>query len=285
MENVVYLDVLILLNIYVSYFLFIGSAKLMSLRLSKMRLFLGSITGGIYSLIILFELHNLELVAVKLAMGISLVLLVFGTNNLIHTLKCGLYFFLVNFVYGGVMFALWTFVAPDNMSYKNGVAYFDVTALTLVISTIAAYLAITLFSMLLNKRSTAEQIISVTISLNGRQSIINAFVDTGNKLCDIFTGLPVVVVEYEVISDIFPQKLREYFQNPIEFAFDGLEDSSYSSRLKLIPVCVVGKEFALPAFKPDSLLIDSIDRAAIVAVTTTKLSNGSFQAILNTALL
>lgn len=250
-----------------------------------MRLFLGSITGGIYSLIILFELHNLELVAVKLAMGISLVLLVFGTNNLIHTLKCGLYFFLVNFVYGGFMFALWTFVAPDNMSYKNGVAYFDVTALTLVISTIAAYLAITLFSMLLNKRSTAEQIISVTISLNGRQSIINAFVDTGNKLCDIFTGLPVVVVEYEVISDIFPQKLREYFQKPIEFSFDGLEDSSYSSRLKLIPVCVVGKEFALPAFKPDSLLIDSIDRAAIVAVTTTKLSNGSFHAILNTALL
>ncbi len=257
----------------------------MSLKLHRVRLFLGSIVGGIYSLIILFDLSNFELIVIKLIMGVSLVFIVFGSKKLIHTLKCGLYFFLVNFIYGGLMFALWTFFAPNNMAYKNGIVYFDITALTLVISTIIAYLAISLFCAVLNKRCKPSDIVSVTVSFNGRQSIVTAFVDTGNKLCDIFTGLPVIVAEYDSMADIFPDKIKEYFKSPTEFSFDGLEDSSYISKLKLIPVCVVGKEFALPAFKPDSVVINSANKTAIIAITTTNLSNGSFKAILNTALL
>ena len=285
MEEVVYLDVLIILNIYVSYFLFKGSAKLMSLKTGKFRVFLGSIFGGLYSLIILFNMSDFEFVLIKLCMGVSLVLIVFATKSIKQTLKCGLYFFLVNFIYGGFMFALWTFFAPNNMAYRNGVAYFDITALTLVISTIVAYLGITLVTMILNKRSTAEQFVDITVSLNGREAMIQAFVDTGNKLCDIFTGLPVIVVEYDSIEDIVPDKIKGYFKSPTQFSFDELEDSSYLSKLKLIPVSVVSKELMLPAFRPEYVTIHSVKKTAIIAVSQSPVSNGSFQAILNTALL
>lgn len=285
MENVIYLDVLIILNIYVNYFLFLGTAKLMSLKLHKLRLFLGSMIGGIYSLIILFDFNTIELIIIKILMGISLVFIVFATKNIVHILKCGLYFFLVNFIYGGFMLAIWMFFAPKNMAYKNGVVYFDISALALIISTIVAYISITVVCSILNKRSAPTQTVNVTITLNGRQTIVNAFADTGNKLCDIFTGLPVIVVEYDSICDVFPDKIRDYFKNPTEFSFEGVNNSLYTSKLKLIPVCVVGKEFALPAFKPDSLLVNTTPKTAIVAVTTTSLSNGSFNAIINTALL
>lgn len=285
MQEVIYLDVLIIINIYVSYFLFLGSARLMSLNMRKLRLFLGSMTGGIFSLIILFDLSGFELVAIKLLMGVTLILIVFATKSVIHTLKCGLYFFLVNFIFAGFMFALWTFIAPANMAYKNGVVYFDITALTLVISTILAYLAITLFSMILNKRSAATDMVSVTISLGGRETVINAFADTGNKLCDIFSGLPVIVVEYDFIADIFPEKIKGYFKNPTAFSFDGLDESAYISKLKLIPVSVVSKETVLPAFRPDYVVINSVKKTAVIAVSELPISNGSFNAILNTALL
>lgn len=285
MQQVIYLDVLIVLNIYVSYFLFLGAARLMSFSLKKVRLLFGSLAGGAFSLIILFDLSDIELIAIKLLMGCALVLVVFGSKNLLHTLKCGLYFFLVNFIYGGLMLALWTFFAPSNMAYKNGIAYFDISALALVISTIIAYLAISLFCYLLNKRSSPKELVGVTVSLNGRETMLTAFADTGNKLCDIFTGLPVVVAEYDAICSILPQRTAGYFKDPTSFEFEGISDSEYSLRLKLIPVSVVGHEFALPAFKPDNIMVNNISKDAMIAVTTQGLSNGSFNAIINTVLL
>lgn len=284
----IYLDVLILLNIFVSFFLFQATARLMNLRLGKWRLLAGSLLGGVYSLLILFELNSLELALVKVAMGVSLVLMVFlhprtaGGAGLFC--KTGLCFFLVNFIFAGFMQALWMFAAPAGMAYRNGVAYFNISALTLAASTIAAYLVITLFTHILNKRNRKTELVQVTVSLRGRQVALTAFVDTGNKLCDIFTGLPVVVCEFEAIKEIFPERVRDFFRDPSGFSFERVEDSELATLLKVIPVNAVSGASALPAFKPDDLTADGVSRQVMIAVTVHPLSDGSFHALLNPVL-
>lgn len=285
METVIYLDVLVILNLYVSYFLFLGSAKLISEKLKKWRLFCGSILGGIFALIILLPLSTLILTFVKLLMGLALVLVAFPFGSLKHILKCVLSFFLINFLYGGLMFALWFFIAPKGMAYKNGVTYFHITALELAVATIIAYLLVTLVCNLLNRRVKTAEKAELLLSFCGREVVMQGLCDNGNKLSDVFSGLPVVVCEYNAVSTMFPKKLQNYFKSPLTFCPEDTFQASYLTKLRLIPVEVVGAALTLPAFKPDKLVINSIERAAIVAVTNRPLSNGEFQAVLNAALL
>lgn len=282
----IYLDVLVLLNLFVTFFLFQAAAKLLNYRPNRWRLLGGTLLGGVYSLLILFELNTAELVTIKLVMGASLVFAVFfqkrgGWKALVRS---GLYFSLVNFLFAGFMQALWLFAAPAGMSYRNGVAYFNISALTLALSTIAAYLVLTLFTFLLNRRSRKAELVETTVTLRGRQVVLTGFVDTGNKLCDIFTGLPVAVCEYEAVQELFPERVRGFFRDPAGFSFESLEDSSLKTLLRVIPVNAVSGASSLPAFKPDELITDGVPRQAVVAVTTQPLSDGSFHALLSPAL-
>jgi len=282
----IYLDVLVLLNLFVTFFLFKAAARMMNVSPNRWRMLAGTLLGGVYSLLILFDLTRAELVICKLLMGVSLVLTVFfrregGFRSL---LRAGLYFFLVNFLFAGFMQALWLFAAPAGMAYRNGVAYFNISALTLAVSTIAAYLVITLFCRILNRRTGKRELIDVTVSFWGREAAVTGFADTGNKLCDIFTGLPVVVCEYEALREIFPERIRDFFRAPAEFAFGRIEDSSLKTALRVIPINGAGGASSLPAFRPDRITVDGIPRQAVVAVTVHPLSDGVFRALVHPSL-
>ena len=286
METTVYLDILFLLNFFVTYLLVNATARIMNIHTKKRRIFFGALLGGVYSLLILFDLNNLELIVIKILMGASLVFTVFfHQNEWRRFLKTGLCFFVVNFVFAGFMIAVWLFFPAKGMQYKNGVAYFDISALTLALSTAAAYLIITLFTYILNKRTASKELIELRFSFQGREISLMGFTDSGNKLCDIFSGLPVIVCEYQAAESLFPEKIKGFFENPGGFSFEGLAQSSYQTMFRIIPITMAAGQGALPAFKPDRITINGAEKEAVVAITKEKLSDGGFQAILNPALL
>lgn len=281
------MDVLVLLNLFVTFFLLRATARLTGRDPRKGRLLLGSLLGGIYSLLILLELSALELTVIKLLMGVSLAFAVFWRPKerwkaFGKTVLC---FFLVNFIFAGFMQALWTFAAPAGMAYRNGVAYFNISALTLAASTIAAYLVISLAAFLLNKRSRRQDLAELTVTLRGQQALLTGFVDTGNKLCDVFTGLPVIVCEYQAIQPVLPERIRDFFREPADFSFQGMEESGLTVFMRMIPVEAVSGEACLPGFRPDGLLVDSVPRQAMIAVTNRPLSDGRFQALIGPSLI
>ena len=278
---------LVLLNLFVTFFLLRATARLTGRDPRKGRLLLGSLLGGIYSLLILLELSALELTAIKLLMGVSLAFAVFWRPKerwkaFGKTVLC---FFLVNFIFAGFMQALWTFAAPAGMAYRNGVAYFNISALTLAASTIAAYLVISLAAFLLNKRSRRQDLAELTVTLRGQQALLTGFVDTGNKLCDVFTGLPVIVCEYQAIQPVLPERIRDFFREPADFSFQGMEESGLTVFMRMIPVEAVSGEACLPGFRPDGLLVDSVPRQAMIAVTNRPLSDGRYQALIGPSLV
>lgn len=282
METTIYLDVLFLLNFFVTWMLFMATKKLLNTACSKWRLLAGSLLGGIYSLLILLTLSPWELTLIKLAMGLSLVFAVFWRRRQGWFFwKLCLCFFLVNFIFAGFMTALWLFVAPAGMQFANGVVYFDISALTLALATAAAYLVLSLFSAVFNRRNRKGEEQELILSLEGRQVSLRGFADTGNKLCDIFTGLPVVICEYDAVAGLFSDRIKAFFADPLSFSFAGMEGSRYATQLRMIPVNGVNGEGSLPAFKPDEIQIGEKSVQAIVAVTCRRLSDGSFQGIFN----
>lgn len=290
MGNVVYLDILIVLNIFVTFFLILGTRKLLHCRLKRWRMLVGSALGGFFSLSILLELSPPLQILMKLTMGIILVFVTFFVpkGGRVSFLKSLLVFIGVNFLYGGLMFALWFFVAPSGMAYKNGVAYFQITALQLTIATIIAYGCVVLFCRWLDRRGCSKNYIDVQIGLDGKEILVRGLVDTGNKLLDVFTGLPVIVCRLDAVSGVLPIALREYIENPLTSGLgrqkQGAVIPTVKAGFRLLPVTVVGAELLLPAFKPEFVRIGKWEGSAVVAVTVKSFGSNEFDAIVPSAL-
>lgn len=262
---------------YVTYFLMLSTSKLSGIKISKKRMFITSMLGGLFSLTILLDITILSQTILKLLMGIILVVIGFISRKKHQLLKSGMYFFIINFMYGGIMLSIFTLFAPQNMAYKNGVVYFNVTALNLVISTIIAYVIVNIVIRMLDKKIKTDDIKQIKISFLGREVILTGLLDTGNKLNDIFTGLPVIVCEYNGVKELFPVNLQEYFK---DMDTTKLYNSSYATTIRLVPVSVVGANVILPAFKPTEVTIGDELTDVIVAVIDQNLSSGEFNAII-----
>ena len=104
----IYLDVLIVLNIYVNYFLLRATAKFTHTPLKTIRCIISSVIGSLFSLTILLPAGNFLIpLAIKLGAAVVIVGMAFGIKDKKHTLKLILYFYIVNFIFGGVVMLLY----------------------------------------------------------------------------------------------------------------------------------------------------------------------------------
>lgn len=287
-QPTIYLDVLILTNLFVTYFLLLSTKGLLHLVAESFRMVSAALLGGIYSMIILIpNIPSWLLNLLKLIFSVLLVAVAFGMKNKRLLLKNVIVFYGINFIYAGFMFAMWYFITPIGMIYKNGIVYFNVSAVVLAISTVAAYLVIRCISYLLSKNVKREQLTELELSCNGRMVLLSAFIDTGNRLVDILSGLPVVVCEFEAITDLIPSDLQ---QKILTFSLDQIENQLWKKRFRIIPVQAVTGSSAMVAFKPDSCFLITKEgghgsaqkhqKEVMVGISKTALSQGEFSALI-----
>lgn len=87
----------------------------------------------------------------------------------------------------------------------------------------------------------------VQIGIDGRQVSLWGEVDTGNRLSDPFSGLPVVLCRYRSIKELLPEPLTAYFERP---GPDRIEKAARQG-IRFIPYEAVGKKGLLPVVRPD----------------------------------
>lgn len=260
----VYIDVLIILNLYINYFLIRSNALVMRRSVSSRRCLLAAAAGAAGSLVILLpELPFFIIALEKIVLGALITFVAFGRQKPADFAVCALFFLLVSFVYAGLMTALWTFCAPYGMVFGNGVAYFNIPLAAVAAFTAAAYFAVRLVRYFADRRLRCNKICSVTISANGTEIQLRGLCDTGNGLCDIFSGKPVIVCKYEKIAVITPK-------NALDF-LDGKLDEN--GGLRVIPCRTVTSESLLPIFAADKIFIDGKAADALVGVTKNPLGS------------
>ena len=153
MKQVIYVDVLIIVNLFVNYFLLLTTSKFLNLKLKLSRFILGEILGSIYSLYIFIPEPNLFVsVLVKLFMSITMVAAAFEFNKIKQFLKIIVCFYAVNFAFSGTMFTLWCFLKPNGMIINNDIVYFNISPLTLIISTVVYYIIIEIINRVIEKK-------------------------------------------------------------------------------------------------------------------------------------
>ena len=275
MKQVIYIDVLICVNLVINYFLILATSKFLYLRLKRLRLILGEVLGAVYSLYILLPDYPVFVSLItRLFMATTIMGTVFGFKNLKILAKSVAYFFVVSFLFSGIMFGMWYVFRPRGMAINNGVVYFNISPLLLIASSLVAYTVIEITNRILEKKENKNLVCSVLVKVGERQVNFAAKVDTCNSLREPFSNLPVIVASEEVLKPILPQDFWPFIK--------GNEMQNFEDfKIRFIPFQTVSGEGLLPAFKPDVVKIkNDFEKEAYIAVCSKEvLPDGTFSLI------
>lgn len=244
----IYIDILLITNIYTNYFLLKTTSKLVHSPLRNSKCILAALVGSLFSLIIFLpQLNTALLLLLRILSAAIMIIIAFSGKSFRETYHIGLVFFFVSFIFAGIEYGITIIFNNRNMLWHNSTLYVNISLTTLVISTIISYAAICLFRYYLDSHNTDDFSYSIIITYNGISVTINAVGDTCNNLTDIITGKPVIVCSKENISKIFSNnEITDIFTKS---TFDFIEG------WRLIPFSTIHSDGLLPVFKPSSTVI------------------------------
>jgi stage II sporulation protein GA (sporulation sigma-E factor processing peptidase) len=243
----IYLDVLIVLNTYVNYFLIKGTSKITHTPVKTWRCVLTSFIGSFFSLAILMPMSAAAGIGLKLCAAALIVSAAFGIKDKKHTLKLILCFYIVNFVFGGFVLVMYEIFKPSFMAFNNSCFYVDFSLLSLVVFTAAAYLLVKGLRFFLDRGCDISHSYRVIIKYENAVVSIDGIPDTGNSLVDAFSGKPVIICGIEQLSSI--EKISGAGlagKAPEEMCRLGF---------RLVPYSTIGNSGMMPVFVPDEIFI------------------------------
>ena len=261
----IYLDVLIILNIYVNYFLLKATAKLTHTKLHSSKCVISALVGSIFSLVILlpplnfFISFNIKLLAATIVVAIA-----FGISDKKRLIKMTLFFFSINFIFAGVMLSVYILIQPSFMQFNNSYFYIDFSLMTLIISTIIAYLIVSIIRLLLDRKAAFNEKYKVIFTANGSTVSLDAIADTGNTLIDVFSGKPVIICNINQLDKILPKEYKYIFSSSnIEEIQNYILNHKVLKGLKLVPFSTINSNGVIPIFSADNIYIKGENTAKI----------------------
>ena len=271
---VVYVDVLVVLNTLITYFLILATKFIVKAESGRVRLILASLLGGVLSIYILLpQQHFLVEVAVKILSAFIITVIAFRSKGLKGVLRAALCFFLVTFAYSGFMIAFWYVLKPNGMVINNGVVYFPVSPLTIILAAAFSYAVIRLCFSLFKKENSLTSSVKVTLYNNSKAVVCNCMVDSGCTVSDGIGGRRVAIIEKSVGIELFGAER-------VDMALR-LELSGDDNRFRIIPYRTLSSKGLMPAFLIDGTVCDAQRREKILVGIIDIAFDGDFCGIVS----
>ena len=245
----IYVDILIITSIYANFFLLKTTARLVHSPLKNGKCVIAAIVGSLFSLVILLpQLNALLLLLIRILSAALMIITAFSGKTAGELYRTGLIFFFVSFIFAGIEYGISILSGGHNMLWHNSVLYVNISLLTLVISTIISYAAISFFRYYLDSKNFSDQKYVITITRDGKTASFAAVGDTCNNLTDIFTGKPVIVCGRNNLSEIFERR-------ELEEALASENHTKHINGWRLIPFSTIASGGMLPVFQPAAVVI------------------------------
>lgn len=250
---VIYLDVLILINLYVTYFQILAVSVFTHRKTVWYRKLSAAGIGAVVSLSIFIPQEMvLTLTLLKIFLCALIAFVAFGYTGFRAYAVSVLFLMLVSFVFSGLMLCVWLFAAPMKMLFINGTVYFSIDTMTIILSTCAAYGVVRIIRYILDKNGKTDGKYTVIIKNNGRECRLSALADSGNGMVDCFSGLPVIVCRRDMCADVSPPAI-EMIENNSDISDIGTQ---MIKGVRIMPFSTVGKGGLICMFKAESVVID-----------------------------
>ncbi|KPU44031.1 sporulation sigma-E factor-processing peptidase [Oxobacter pfennigii] len=293
MGEKMYVDVLLLENLIINLLLLKVTQRFSKIKTSRLKIFIGAAVGAVYVIAAFFSSYEiLYILPVKIAVSVLMVTIAFTPKLLQDFLKALGIFYIISFAFGGAAFALFYFTQEGQII--NGMFYISGFPFSLLITAFAIgyLLLVYCWGYIQGKILKDELKYTVNIKLDDKEISVEAILDTGNSLKDPITGFPVIVIEYDIIKDILPDKLSSIFNqsgHDIDFTVLGslMDNTDWINRLRLIPYTSLGKQNGmLVGLRPDLIVLHQKNKNfeikdVIVGIYHSKISkNGEYGGLL-----
>lgn len=273
----VYVDVLLVVNLIVDFFLLKITFKLLRVNPKTIRILISDLLGAVSSLYIFFPESTAFIdITVQLIISSLMMLSALGFKTLKYFLRAVGVFFAVTCVYGGIMTALWQVLKPKGMIINNSVVYFNISPLVLIVSTAIGYFLYLFLSKILALPSKTAKRCSLTLYALGKSVGLTGIIDTGNSITDILSNGEIIIVDKAVVMSLLGTE-------------DILSDPVYATRYRTVPCETVMGRSLLDGFRCDMGEIRFEDKVIplnnpIIAISKTPIKE-NYSAILNPKIL
>lgn len=276
----VYLDVLIIVNIYITYFILKAAARLLHIKYRFFRLAAGAVFGGFSSLAAVLSLDFLGALLLKSALMLITALIAFGFGGGSRFLTATALCTGISILICGAALLIRELFGGGIIGAAGGYPYLDISALTLVGATAAVYGGVSLFRRFLDK-PTADSRVELIIEYGGNRVEIEAFPDSGNGLCDFLSGTPVIICKAAPLEKLLPENIKQIL--------GGEYDLNAVKGIRLIPCNTVKGSGYIAAFRPDRITAElggcKKRINALIGVDKDLFEGEGFDAILNPKIL
>lgn len=288
----IYMDIIIVENLIMNYIILYATGLIAKSKISYLRIFFASLIGAMYVVSqYLLKLNVYSNGLIKILLSIIIVFVAFNPQSVKNMCKQLILFYLTTFTFGGVATYLIYVLKPQNIIIRNGM-YVGTYVLKVVFigAILGTIILIISFKFAKNKITKKDMICKVKIKLNGKETILNTMVDTGNMLKEPITGNPVVVVEKMVLYDLMPKEILNNIESILGGDFEKIPEDikkEYIPRLKIIPFSSLGKQNGmLIGIKPEKLEVineqsEEERNSAIIGIYSKSLTKrGEYNALI-----
>ena len=280
---IIYADILFLLNLYINFLLLQSVKKFANAQTKLLRIVLASLVGAALSFAIFLEIGFVTGIFVRILSCALITLTAFGFHNLKRFLRLSASLFGVTFAFAGIIAAIWAIFEPAGLAVTHGVVYYDISALILIISTLAAYFALAFIKKLMHKKLNLSKFYKISFTINRHEITLRALLDSGNALSDPFSDKPIIIVSTVKIEHLLPPEI-------ISYVIHKKIDSEKGIAVRLIPYHAIKGEGLLPAITAKNIVVVGDDdleiyiKSALIAFVTRDLGE-DYNAIINEEIL
>lgn len=275
----VYGDLFLFLQLVADYILLYATARLAGRRTPAWRLLAAAVIGALYGLGYLFAPLGFLYSRTLILLFPSLMLAVaFAPFSFRIFLRLAAYFYVVSFFVAGAAVAVIRLAASSGSLELRALrirpAGWWPLALALFLGTILAW-----WLRARAGRWHRDQLrVTLEVVVGGKHATVEGLVDTGNRLREPLSGLPVIVAEAGALTAILPDGLPADLGRGgewVENAAGLFTEPDWRRRLRVLPYASLGKSGGmLLGFLPDRVLLAGGDHRRSLARTVVGLYGG-----------
>ncbi len=210
MSNIVYIDILILINAIISYFLLKVCIAISQRSVRTLRLCIASAIAGVFSLSLFLHINSFLLIALEIASAAFIVFICFGFINARVFLKHFFLFLACNIAFAGFVI-LFIMLGAKNISFKNYSVYINISPVLLIGCILSMYVLIQISTYIFGK-FTPKQKAVFSVCVDSKTISGTVLLDTGMNIKDVMTGKNVALCSYASLKSQLSQNLSDALQ-------------------------------------------------------------------------
>ena len=261
---VVYIEYVLINNFLVSLMLLISTNMCLKQKNAKIRNIIAGLFGAIMALIYpLCNFVGLLLLLLKCIVGFLICAIAYKTKSLKKLFVFFVLFMFLTAMYGGINMMFYFAIYGDFSFTKTlplPIILFSVFFITYFLKQIVF--------VLYKKKQISQFLYVIEINNNNNKLTTNAYLDSGNVLCDPQNNKPIIVINHKVFNKLF-----EGF-SPVKLATKKVDELKNAHYIKVSTVTSNGE---MLVFDVDSIILNLPNGKKEIKTPSLGLTNTSFK--------